>query len=134
MNKSGLGAMLGGILLAGPALAGVDIEVTNQSVSDIAFAFSYLDQSTKRWVAEGWYNVSPRTKSVITLKTDNSLVYIYGEVSNGTKIEGGRGNVELGVNWKSFRYEQDKGLESPDLRAQFMRAIAIDSKVSLNIK
>lgn len=134
MKKLGLCTLFGLFMTCNAAYAAVNIEVSNESVSDIAFAFSYLDSNTKTWTAEGWYNVTPRTKSTISLNTDNSMVYIYGECSNGTKIEGGKGNVELDVYYKSFRYEQDKGIEKPDMRVQFMRAIAIDSKVNLNIK
>lgn len=111
------------------AYALVDVAINNNSKADISFAVSYLDSRSQKWVTEGWYNIKPQEHGIIKVDTDNSLVYLYGESSNGKKIEGGAGSVELLVSSKSFFYFQDQGFTAADSKAKFMRASVKNNKV-----
>lgn len=129
--------IVGGALFFGAiniANANIDVTVNNSSTSNISFAFSYLNKDTNSWVVEGWYNVKANENAVISLNTENSLVYLYAESSNGKKIEGGNGSVDLMTKFQSFYYEQTESLANPDMKVRFLRAMAKDNKIKLNIK
>ena len=111
------------------AYALVDVAINNNSKADISFALSYLDSRSQKWVTEGWYNVKPQENGIIKVDTDNSLVYLYAESSNGKKIEGGAGSVELLVSSQAFFYFQYQGLANADSKAKFMRASVKNNKV-----
>ncbi len=139
MNKNipsalvALGTFLG---LTAPPLQAEAIELTINNTTDakLTFAFSYLSNKTDTWVVDGWYNVDPKKQGIITLNTDNGIFYIYGEFSNGRKIEGGKGALKLGIKGETFFYEQSKGLKDKTSTVAFLRAKADSAKSKINIK
>lgn len=99
-------ALSASILLISSASA-LEITVDNKTDAKAAFAFSYLDKKSGKWMTEGWFNAPQNSEKKLSLPADNPIYYIYAEFSNGKRIEGGEGAVDLVVSnrskrWKSF--------------------------------
>ncbi len=132
LNKI-LGTLAAAALLSGSAQA-LEITVDNQTDSKVAMAFSYLSNQDKEWVVDGWYNVDPKNKARIDLDTDNELYYVYSEFSNGKKIEGGQGAVDLMIQNRSFYYKQKEAPTRHARSVKFLRARSNSNKATISVK
>ena len=54
----------------------LEVTVDNQTKATVVMAFSYLDNNSKEWVVDGWYNVKPQKKGIINLDTDYDIYYL----------------------------------------------------------
>ncbi len=113
--------------------APLEITVDNQTKSEVVMAFSYLSNKEQDWVVDGWYNIEPNKTANIDLDTDNDIYYLYAEFSNGKKIEGGQGAVELSVQDTSFLYKQKDEPEN-SRKVSFLRARSNGSKATIKVK
>lgn len=122
------------LLAAAHCAAALEVDVDNQSDSEVVLAFSYMEKGSGNWMVEGWYNVAPKSQGKVDLNTDNSLYYLYAEFSNGKRIEGGEGSVRLKVLNRSFSYAQDKDPGRFSREASFVRARGNGGKATIRIK
>ena len=97
-------------------------------------AFSYLDNKENDWVVDGWYNVMPKQKAKVELDSKNDIYYLYSEFSNGKKLEGGKGAVDLKVKDRSFFYKQKKIPDDVDRKVSLLRARGNDGHALIRIK
>lgn len=114
--------------------AALEISVENETDAQATLAFSYLNAKTGKWQVEGWYNVASHSRAVVNLDTDNSLYYLYAEFSNGKKIEGGEGAVELGVQDRSFSYLQEQPLKKSARQVSFLRARGNGNRATIRVR
>lgn len=128
-----LGATIFGALGATNAQA-LEISIDNQTDAQAAFAFSYLEAKSGKWMTEGWFNATAKSFKKLNLPSDNAIYYIYAEFSNGKRIEGGEGAVELKVSNRSFVCEQDVGPTGTSRQVSFLRARANGGKAVIRVK
>ncbi len=126
-------ALSASILLISSASA-LEITVDNKTDAKAAFAFSYLDKKSGKWMTEGWFNAPQNCKKKLSLPADNPIYYIYAEFSNGKRIEGGEGAVDLAVSNRSFLCEQDQGPQGKTHKVSFLRARANGGKAVIRVK
>ncbi|MCR5535993.1 MAG: DUF1036 domain-containing protein [Succinivibrio sp.] len=112
----------------------LEITVDNQTEAKVCLAFSYLSSEEQSWVVDGWYNVEPKQQAQINLNTDNDMYYLYTEFSNGKKIEGGPGAVNLRVLDESFYFKQDDVPSEEARTVSFLRARSNGNKANIKIK
>ena len=90
------------LALAAQCAQSLELTIENQTDSTVVLAFSYLDNKHNDWVVDGWYNVNPKKTEKVNLDSKNDIYYLYSEFSNGKKLEGGKGSVNLYVDNRSF--------------------------------
>ena len=112
----------------------LEITIENQTDATVVMAFSYLDNKENDWVVDGWYNVMPKQKAKVELDSKNDIYYLYSEFSNGKKLEGGKGSVDLKVKARSFFYKQKKIPDDVDRTVSFLRARGNDGHALIRIK
>ncbi len=133
MKKLFVPLLIGSALMASAASA-LEITIDNKTDATVVMAFSYLDNKENTWVVDGWYNVLPKKKSQVNLDSKNDIYYLYSEFSNGKKLEGGKGSVELKVKDRAFFYKQNEPLKDLERKVSFLRARGNDGKALIRIK
>ncbi|MGN0903456.1 MAG: DUF1036 domain-containing protein [Succinivibrio sp.] len=128
--KKVLTALIGAMALNASAL---DVTIDNHTDATVVMAFSYLDNTDNVWVVDGWYNVLPKQKAVVNLDSRNDIYYLYSEFSNGKKLEGGNGSVQLQVQDRSFFYKQGKAPKTANRKVSFLRARGNDGHALIKI-
>ncbi len=127
-------AVAAAALLASQWAAALSVVVDNGTEATVSMAFSYLDAKSKKWMVDGWYNISPNEKSRVELNTSNELYYVYAEFSNGKKISGGTGSADLKVKETNFLYPQDKDLPDASRTVSFLRARSSNNQATINVR
>lgn len=112
----------------------LEITIENQTDSTVVLAFSYLDNKHNDWVVDGWYNVDPKKTEMVNLDSKNDIYYLYSEFSNGKKLEGGKGSVNLYVANRSFFYKQNKIPKTVQRKVSFVRARGNEGKAHIKIR
>lgn len=112
----------------------LELTIENQTDSTVVLAFSYLDNKHNDWVVDGWYNVNPKKTEKVNLDSKNDIYYLYSEFSNGKKLEGGKGSVNLYVDNRSFFYKQNKIPKTVQRKVSFVRARGNDGKAHIKIR
>ena len=112
----------------------LEITIDNHTDATVVMAFSYLDNKENDWVVDGWDNVMPRQLAKVDLDSKNDIYYLYSEFSNGKKLEGGSGSVELQIFDRSFFYLQKKPAANYDRKVSFLRARGNEGKALIKIK
>lgn len=125
---------LAGALTLPRAGAALEVTIDNLTEAEVTMAFSYLEPRNDTWVVEGWFNVQPHQKGLVSLPTDNELYYIYAEFSNGKRIEGGEGAVTLPISYRSFYLQQDQVPQGSMKEVSFLRARSSGGKATVKIQ
>lgn len=128
-------AAVAAMLLGGAAGAqALEISIENETDARVTLAFSYLDSQSGKWTVDGWYNVDGKSRGTVNLNSDNSMYYLYAEFSNGKRIEGGEGAVNLRVLNRSFSYVQDDPPEKYAREVSFLRARGNGGKATVRVR
>lgn len=122
------------VALAMQCANSLELTIENQTDSTVVLAFSYLDNKQNDWVVDGWYNVNPKKTEMVNLDSKNDIYYLYSEFSNGKKLEGGKGSVNLYVDNRAFFYKQNKIPKTVQRKVSFVRARGNDGKAHIKIR
>ena len=114
-------------------VSALDITINNDSTAEAAFAFSYVDKDSGKWVVDGWYNVRAQSSGSLSVNSDNDVYYLYAELENGKAISDPQG-IKLPIADGSFFYAQSDGLKQSTRNVSFVRASASQGKAQINIK
>ena len=113
-------------------VSALDITINNDSTAEAAFAFSYVDKDSGKWVVDGWYNVGAQSSGSLSVNSDNDVYYLYAELENGKAISDPQG-IKLPIADGSFFYAQSDGLKQATRNVSFVRASASQGKAQINI-
>ncbi|WP_406030330.1 DUF1036 domain-containing protein [Succinivibrio sp.] len=122
------------VALAMQCANSLELTIENQTDSTVVLAFSYLDNKQNDWVVDGWYNVNPKKTEMVNLDSKNDIYYLYSEFSNGKKLEGGKGSVNLYVDNRAFFYKQNKIPKTVQRKVSFVRARGNEGKAHIKIR
>lgn len=122
------------VALAMQCANSLELTIENQTDSTVVLAFSYLDNKQNDWVVDGWYNVNPKKTEKVNLDSKNDIYYLYSEFSNGKKLEGGKGSVNLYVDNRAFFYKQNKIPKTVQRKVSFVRARGNEGKAHIKIR